>query len=76
MGVTGKASLCTAPTLIGIDLKDVPAGKADQIQGPIFELPQKAIAAADCPESWIRNVQIVDLWAKGIPNLGSIIFLP
>lgn len=66
VGVTGKASLCTAPTLIGIDLKDVPAGKADQIQGPIFELPQKAIVAADCPESWIRNVQIVDLWAKGM----------
>ena len=66
VGVTGKASLCTAPTLIGIDLKDVPAGKTDQIQGPIFELPQKAIAAADCPESWIRNVQIVDLWAKGM----------
>ena len=66
VGVTGKASLCTAPTLIGIDLKDVPASKADQIQGPIFELPQKAIAAADCPESWIRNVQIVDLWAKGM----------
>ena len=52
--------------MIGINLKDVPASKADQIQGPIFELPQKAIAAADCPESWIRNVQIVDLWAKGM----------
>ena len=30
----------------------------------IFDLPQKAIAATDCPESWIRNVQIVDLWAQ------------
>ena len=66
VGVTGKASLCTAPTLIGIDLKDVPANKTEQIQGPIFELPEKAIAAADCPESWIKNVQIVDLWAKGM----------
>lgn len=66
VGVTGRASLCTAPTLIGIDLKDVPAHKTDEIQGPIFELPQKAITASDCPESWIRNVQIVDLWAKGM----------
>lgn len=66
VGVTGKASLCTAPSLLGIDLKNVPASKADEIQGPIFELPQKAVAASDCPESWIRNVQIVDLWAKGM----------
>lgn len=66
VGVTGRANLCTAPSLIGIDLRDVPAGKADEIQGPLFELPRKAIAAADCPESWIRNVQIVDLWAKGM----------
>ena len=28
------------------------------------ELPVKAIAAADCPESWIRNVEIVDLWSR------------
>ena len=66
VGVTGKASLCTAPTLIGIDLKNVPASKVEEIQGPIFELPKKATAASDCPESWIRNVQIVDLWAKGM----------
>ena len=30
----------------------------------LFDLPDKAIMAADCPESWIKNVQIVDLWAK------------
>lgn len=73
VGVTGKASLCTAPSLIGIDLKNVPTKKADEIQGPLFELPQKAVAASDCPESWIRNVQIVDLWAKGMSyNLHDI----
>lgn len=66
VGVTGKASLCTAPTLIGLDLKNVPASKAEEIQGPIFELPEKAAAASDSPESWIKNVQIVDLWAKGM----------
>lgn len=66
VGVTGKASLCTAPSLIGIDLKNVPTSKADEIQGPLFELPQKAVAASDCPESWIKNIQIVDLWAKGM----------
>ena len=66
VGVTGKASLCTAPSLLSIDLKNVPSSKADEIQGPLFELPMKAATASDCPESWIRNVQIVDLWAKGM----------
>ena len=66
VGVTGKASLCTAPSLLGVDLKNVPANRADQVQGPLFELPIRAAAAADCPESWIRNIEIVDLWAKGM----------
>lgn len=66
VGVTGKSSLCTAPSLLGIDLGSIPAGKADEVQGPLFELPMKAVSATDCPESWIRNVEIVDLWAKGM----------
>ena len=66
VGVTGKASLCTAPSLLGIDMSNVPAKKADEVQGPLFELPEKVIMASDTPESWIRNIQIVDLWAKGM----------
>jgi hypothetical protein len=64
IGVTGKASLCTAPTLLGIDLKDVPVKRTDELEGMLFELPEKAERAADCPESWVKNVKIVDLWAK------------
>jgi len=64
VGVTGKASLCTAPSLLGIDMRDIPPRKADEVQGMLFELPVKAAAAADCPESWIKNVEIVNLWAK------------
>lgn len=64
VGVTGKASLCTAPSLLGIDLKGIPDKRLEELEGPIFELPIKAAAAIDCPESWIRNVQIVNLWAK------------
>lgn len=65
VGVTGKASLCTAPSLLGIDIQNVPANKMAKLEGNLFELPQKAMAASDCPESWIRNIQIFDLWAKG-----------
>lgn len=64
VGVTGKASLCTAPSLLGIDLTSVPAKKRDELDGMLFELPVKAAAASDCPESWVRNVEVVNLWAK------------
>lgn len=64
VGVTGKASLCTAPSLLGVDMDSVPEEKRSEVQGDLFELPNKIIAASDCPESWIKNVEIVDLWAK------------
>lgn len=64
VGVTGKASLCTAPSLLGMDMDNVPARKASEIQGDLFSLPMKLASASDCPESWIKNVQIVDLWAQ------------
>ena len=64
VGTTGRASLCTAPSLLGIDLNAVPASKQDEIQGDLFELPDLIMKKADCPSSWIRNIEIVDLWAK------------
>lgn len=64
VGVTGKANLCTAPSLIGIDLNTVPVDKQDEIQGDLFELPDLVMQKADCVESWVKNVEIVNLWAK------------
>ncbi len=64
VGVTGTASLCTAPSLLGIDMADIPAKRQADVQGLLFELPEKAERAADCPQSWIKNVSTVDLWAK------------
>lgn len=64
VGVSGKASLCTAPSLLGIDLKDVPVQRTNELEGLLFELPERVMRAADCPESWVKNVQLVDLWAK------------
>ena len=62
--VTQTASLCTAPSLLGIDLEAVPKEKREEMEGDLFEMPDKARALSDTPESWIKNVQIVDLWAK------------
>jgi len=64
VGTTGRANLCTAPTLLGIDLNTVPASKQDEIQGDLFELPDLVVKKLDCPASWIRNIEIVNLWAK------------
>ena len=64
VGVTDDARLCTAPTLIGMDMSSVPYSKKEEIQGDIFDLEKKIIKASDPQESWIKNVEIVDLWAK------------
>ncbi len=64
VGTTGRANLCTAPTLLGIDLNTVPTSKQDEIQGDLFELPDLIVKKSDCPASWIRNIEIVNLWAK------------
>lgn len=64
VGVAGKASLCTAPSLLGIDISDLPKRSQDKMEGMLFDLPDKAMMMSDCPESWIKNVKIVDLWAE------------
>lgn len=64
VGITGKAQLCTAPTLLGLDISNIPKSRQTEIEGMLFDLPAKAEREADCPQSWIRNMQIVSLWAK------------
>ena len=64
VGVTGRASLCTAPSLLGLRLGNIPPKRQKMVEGLLFELPDKARSAADTPESWIRNVEIVNLWAR------------
>ena len=64
VGTTGRASLCTAPSLLGLDVSNVPKRKQQELEGMLFDLPLRAAAAADVPESWILIVEIVDLWAQ------------
>ena len=66
VGITGKSSLCTAATLVGIDLDAVPQYQKDRVQGDLFDLPDIVSQLSDCPSSWIRNVELVNLWAKGM----------
>lgn len=64
VGVSGKASLCTAPSLLGVDLRAVPEKDRDKLEGDLFDLPQRAVVLSDTPESWVMNTEIVNLWAK------------
>lgn len=65
VGTTGRANLCTAPSLIGIDMENIPKNKQDEIQGDLFDLPKLIQKVEDTPESWIKNIEYVNLWAKG-----------
>jgi len=57
--------LCTAPTLLGLDLDGVPEKYRHEIEGDLLaDLPAKLEQKADTPESWVENVKIVDLWAR------------
>ena len=64
VGITGRRSLCTAPSLLGIDIIGLPKKKQETLEGDLFELPEKIERAANNPSSWIRNIETVDLWAQ------------
>lgn len=64
VGTSNYADLCTAPSLLGIDMQVVPDSKKDMIEGDLFELPDLIQRVSDTPKSWIRNVEYVDLWAR------------
>lgn len=64
VGVSKNNELCTAPSLLGIDLRNVPKNQLKNIQGDLFDLPLKVKQAVNGPESWIMGTEIVDLWAK------------
>lgn len=64
VGVTGKNDICTAPSLLGIDLQTVPRKLLDEIEGDLLSLPDIILKKSDSPESWIQNVELVDIWAK------------
>jgi hypothetical protein len=57
--------LCTAPTLLGLDIDGVPAKYQVEIEGDLLaDIPAIIEARTDTPESWINNVRVVDLWSK------------
>ena len=64
VGASDDADFCTAPSLLGFDIKDVPPKLRGKIQGDLFDLPEIMEDCMDTPEVWIKNVQRVELWAR------------
>lgn len=64
VGITGKRSLCTAPSLLGVDISEIPKSMKKELEGDLFDLPDKAARLSDNPVSWVRNVESVNLWAN------------
>ena len=64
VGDSGKHNLCTAPVLLGLSTELVPKNRIDKIQGKIFELEEKIKVESDVPDSWIKNAEFVNIWAK------------
>lgn len=69
VGACDDINLCTAPSLLGLDLKLAElvelVDKEAKIEGNLFDLPEVIRRAVDNPRCWVRNVEYVDLWAKG-----------
>jgi hypothetical protein len=60
-----RLPLCTAPTLLGLDLDGVPEKYQKEIEGDLLaDIPAVIEQCSDTPESWVNNVRVVNLWAK------------
>lgn len=58
-------NLCTAPSLLGLDVSVLDPQDRLPEDVDIFDIPEELARVMDCPRYWIRNARIVDLWAKG-----------
>lgn len=61
---SSNLGLCTAPSLIGINVDKVPEGKQKDIEGDLMDMIDLVEQLSDTPTSWIKNTKHVELWAK------------
>ena len=64
VGVSEDLDICTAPSLMGLDMDGVPKSRRDGVEGMLSGMQAIIEGAADCPENWILNVSAVNLFAR------------
>lgn len=65
MGVSNSKRLCTAPTLLGLDLEDMSAAARKAVPGMLSRMEERIMAADDCPEGWVLRARKVDVFSQG-----------
>lgn len=63
VGVTGKRSLCTAPSLLGLDISILDQSKRSKVEGDLLKLEDTIERLADTPRVWIKSIEDVKLWS-------------
>lgn len=64
VGVTDDLDICTAPSLLGLDMTEIPRSKIYDVEGMLTDLKGVVDDKADCPENWVMNVHAVKLFAQ------------
>lgn len=64
VGVSADNKLCSAPCLLGVDMHLLEKKQQDKIQGDLLSLPEKILRESDCPASWVKSAEYVELWAN------------
>lgn len=63
VGITGKRDLCTAPSLLGLDMSSLDRNKKAKVEGNLLELESVIEKLADTPKVWIKSIEDVKLWS-------------
>ncbi|MBR1891743.1 MAG: DEAD/DEAH box helicase [Clostridia bacterium] len=59
-----EMDVCAAPSLLGLDLDDVPKKYEGDLSGAMLtKMEERIESLRDCPENWVLNVQRVKLFA-------------
>lgn len=65
VGNLGKHTIAGPHTLLGMDVEAVPESQRVELIGDLInELPTLIKKKSDCPESWIKNIKAVELFAR------------
>ncbi len=65
VGATDACDICTAPSLLGIDMKKVPPRKRDKVEGDLLSLEILVSQLINItPAAWIINARQIDLFAE------------
>jgi len=64
VGVTRKNEICTAPSLLGIDMTEIPPKNRSKVTGMLSQIEYTVQKLLDTPEAWIINTREINLFAE------------